>query len=265
MNDYIGGCVVPVEYDASGRVVRQAERNLYLPQPNYLVLYQGKPIDVSKIEVCDYHEDLHRMCWKTIASENRSAVYDDGMVTFTRSERGTRIRIVGRQLFTLPPFWQSFDVSLAPSLRASLVTHAYKTFFDRTCANFEAVVEGREIRIGRAWREATAMPDSGSSPAEALEKIAMRFGDRFQALTDPGASLWPRRMPDDQDPPVLVDEDGFRHFEASPRERTQTPTPVADTPIVAVTQAIRDFLAGLVAAVGRDEAESAKRMQRPFS
>jgi len=264
MNDYIGGRVAPVEHDATGRTVRQAERNLYLPQPNYLVLYQGKPIDVSKIEVCDYTEDMHRMCWKTVASENGSAVYDDGMVTFARSEQGTLVRIVGRQLFTLPPFWQFFDVSLTPSLKASLVTHAYKTFFERTCANFEAVVEGRDIRIGRAWREPAAVPDPDPLPAEALEKIAVRLGDRFQALADPGADLWLRRTPGNQEPAVRVDEDGFRHFDASPSECAPAGSPVADAPVAAVTRAIRDFLDGLGAAVGRDGAESAKRMQRPF-
>jgi uncharacterized protein (DUF362 family) len=33
MNDYLGGVVVPLRHDAEGRVVRQAERNIYLPQP----------------------------------------------------------------------------------------------------------------------------------------------------------------------------------------------------------------------------------------
>jgi len=264
MNDYIGGRVAPLEHDASGRVIRQAERNLYLPQPNYLVLYQGKPIDVSKIEVCDYTQDMHRMCWKTIASENGSAVHDDGMVTFAPSERGTCVRIVGRQLFTLPPFWQFFDLSLAPALKANLVTHAYKTFFDRTCANFEAVVEGREIRVGRAWREPTATHDSEPLPAEALEQVVTRFGDRFQALTETSANLWRRPATGDQEPPVRVDEDGFRHFEAVGASTPARASP-PDTPVAAVTQAIRDFLAGLSAAVGRDETESAQRMQRPYS
>ena len=66
MNDYLGGVVVPLAHDASGRPVRQAERNIYLPQPNYLALYQGKPIDVSKLEVVEYEADRHRLYWKTI-------------------------------------------------------------------------------------------------------------------------------------------------------------------------------------------------------
>lgn len=264
MSDYIGGTVVPIERDVRGRILRQAERNVYLPQPNYLVLYQGKPIDVSKIEVCDYTDDMHRMCWKTIASENSSAVYDDGMVTFSRSERGTRVRIVGRQLFTMPSFWKFWDVSLAPSVRASLVTDAYKTFFERTCSNFEAVVEGREVFIGRAWHEPTAMHDSEPSPMETLDHAVLRFGDRFRALMEPGTGPRWHWMPGDQEAPVRIDEDGFRHFEAA-REFTPARSSLADTPIAAAAQEIRDFFSGLTAAVGRDEAESAKRIQRPFS
>src|SRR6201999_4346249 len=77
MNDYLGGVLVELAHDRSGRPVRQAERNIYLPQPNYLVLYQGKPIDVSKLEVVEYGADRHRLYWKTIKSENGSATYDD--------------------------------------------------------------------------------------------------------------------------------------------------------------------------------------------
>jgi hypothetical protein len=65
MNDYLGGVVVPLVHDDAGRPVRQAERNIYLPQPNYLVLYHGKPIDVSKLEVVEYSADRHRLYWTT--------------------------------------------------------------------------------------------------------------------------------------------------------------------------------------------------------
>ena len=33
-----------------------AERNIYLPEPNYLALWGGLPIDVCKIELVEYHE-----------------------------------------------------------------------------------------------------------------------------------------------------------------------------------------------------------------
>ncbi|MEJ0015126.1 MAG: DUF362 domain-containing protein [Acetobacteraceae bacterium] len=158
MNDYLGGIVIVLARDAAGRPVRQAERNLYLPQPNYLVLYQGKPIDVSKLEVVEYGAGRHRLYWKTMLSENGSATYDDGIATFERAGEGTRVTITGRQRFTLPPFWQAIDLDLVPALKARLVTHAYQTFFDRTLANFEALVEGRDIRIGRPVDEPAPPP-----------------------------------------------------------------------------------------------------------
>ena len=145
-------------HDSVGRPVRQAERNIYLPQPNYLVLYQGKPIDVSKLEVVEYGDDRHRLYWKTVGSENGSATYDDGIATFERTGESTCITIIGRQLFTLPLFWQVFDLDLVPDLKAVLVTHAYRTFFDRTLANFEALVEGRDIRLGRPVDEPATRP-----------------------------------------------------------------------------------------------------------
>ena len=149
MNDYLGGVLVPLAHDSSGRPVRQAERNIYLPQPNYLVLYQGKTIDVSKLEVVEYGANCHRLYWKTVLSENGSAACDDGIATFDRTIEGTRVTITGRQQFAIPPFFQVFDPDFVPGLKAKLVTHAYQTFFDRTIANFEALVEGRDIRIGR--------------------------------------------------------------------------------------------------------------------
>ena len=118
MNDYIGGVLVPLTLDAAGRPVRQAERNIYLPQPNYLVLYQGKPIDVSKLEVVEFAAERHRLFWKTIGSQNGSATYDDGIATFERTAEGTLVTIVGRQQFTLPMFWQVFDLDLLPDLKS---------------------------------------------------------------------------------------------------------------------------------------------------
>ncbi len=158
MNDYLGGVLVVLAHDGAGRPVYQAERNVYLPQPNYLVLYQGKPIDVSKLEVVQYEVDRHRLFWKTIKSENCSATYDDGIATFERTPDGTRIVFTGQQQFTLPPFWQVFDPKFIPGLKPKLVTHAYQTFFDRTIANLEALVEGREIRIGKPVDEPSTPP-----------------------------------------------------------------------------------------------------------
>jgi uncharacterized protein (DUF362 family) len=200
MNDYLGGVVVPLAYDAAGRPVRQAERNIYLPQPNYLVLYQGKPIDVSKLEVVQYEADHHRLFWKTIKSENGSATYDDGIASFERTPIGTRIVITGRQQFALPPFWQAFDPNSVPGLKSKLVTHAYQTFFDRTIANFEALVEGRDIRIGRPVDE---------PPALATEQLM----PWLQRLTEIAAPMLARLSQGQQlrEPPNTTDPDGFVH------------------------------------------------------
>ena len=50
MNDYAGGRALATARDERGRVTRQIERNLYLPQPNYTALGGGVTIDVTKIE-----------------------------------------------------------------------------------------------------------------------------------------------------------------------------------------------------------------------
>jgi hypothetical protein len=240
MNDYLGGVRIAVESDQAGRPLRQAERNLYLPQPNYLVLYGGQPIDVGKIEVCDYAPDRHRMAWKTIESRNGSAQHDDGVATFERVERGTRVRIVGRQRFVLPPFWQAVDLDLVPEFKAALVTHAYDTFFSRTIANFEALVEGREIRIGRAPPPAGDPFAGAPRPVEMLERGALallaklpRAKDAPQAAGSPASGV--------------VDTDGFRHFTVA---RADVANEAAPAP--AAASALADWFGGLTQALARD-------------
>ena len=211
LNDYIGGVVVPVERDDVGRPVRQAERNIYLPQPNYIALADGKPIDVSKLEVIRYTADRHRMWWKTILSENASAIHDDGIVTFERRGATTSVTIVGRQLFVLPPFWQAMNLDLHPELKSTLVTQAYKTFFDRSFANLEAVAEGRNVRIGRPWHEPANTEDHAALPVRAIEDTAQRIGERarkyFEKVSPTTATTAPVNG--------RVDEDGFVHMRAT--------------------------------------------------
>ena len=195
MSDYIGGVIVPVEGDPAGPLARQAERNLYLPQPNYLVLYGGQPIDVSKIEVVRRLEGSHQLYWKTILSANDSATADDGVITFQRTGAGTRVSIVGKQAFTLPPFWKLFDISLVPDLEINLTNHAYTTFFGRTLANFEALVEGRDVAIGVG-------PDTPVlAPATSIEHAVRRVVD----VAEPW--LTALRPP----PRAQADERGFVH------------------------------------------------------
>jgi hypothetical protein len=242
MNDYLGGVIVPVAHDAAGRPVRQAERNIYLPQPNYLVLSHGKPIDVSKLEVVEYGTDRHRLYWKTIGSENGSATYDDGIATFQRSAEGTSITILGRQLFALPLFWQVFDLNLVPEVRSMLVAHAYGTFFDRTLANFEALVEGRDIRLGRPVDEPVRI-----SSEQFMDWLG-RFGETASALLEcvrPQAADAAERRE--------TDADGFVHVH--PASQAQYAADVTPQHFDGWIAGIARFVAGLQQAAQRDLAQ----------
>jgi uncharacterized protein (DUF362 family) len=238
MNDYLGGVLVQLAHDSSGRPMRQAERNIYLPQPNYLVLYQGKTIDVSKLEVVEYGADCHRLYWKTILSENDSAACDDGIATFERTVEGTRVTVTGKQQFAVPPFFQVFDPDFVPGLKARLVTHAYQTFFDRTIANFEALVEGRDIRIGRPVDEPSV------PPAERLVPLLQRLGEVAMPLLQRVAGR-PDRTGAGED--HRIDADGFVHIVP---ERYATSEARSD-PEQWVGEITR-FMDGLGAAVRRD-------------
>lgn len=219
MNDYIGGVAVPVARDEADRVTHQAERNLYLTQPNYLVLYEGKVIDVTKLEFITYTDDEQKIYWKTVKSENDSAAFDDGIVTFARAAGGeTRVTVFGRQQFTLPLFWQAVNLDLNPLLKDFLVTHAYTTFFTRTLANFEARYEGRAIRIGRPWNPLENEPDAepdGKTPTELLAEVvekANRAGEIVNRHFGGVLKKRPWKSPPNADPVTHVDEDGFTHF-----------------------------------------------------
>ncbi|SDP65672.1 protein of unknown function [Pedococcus dokdonensis] len=151
MADYLGGRRVTVSSTARGGTTRtrQAERNLYLPQPNYLATWGGEPIDVCKIELVERSTDTHRLTWRTVSSPNGSADYDDGSLTFSRTPGGTRVVVRGRQLFALPDSWSGVDLASVPELRNPLLEEAYRRFFTTTFDNLEACFEGREFRIGR--------------------------------------------------------------------------------------------------------------------
>ncbi len=238
MNDYLGGVVVPLAHDSSGRPVRQAERNIYLPQPNYLVLYQGKTIDVSKLEVVEYGANCHRLYWKTVLSENDSAACDDGIATFDRTIEGTRVTITGRQQFAIPPFFQVFDPDFVPGLKAKLVTHAYQTFFDRTIANFEALVEGRDIRIGRPVDEPSIPPAEQLMPLlQRIAEMAMPLLQRAAGMSDVAVAGEDHR----------IDADGFVHIAPEQSAVSETPS----DPERWVSEITR-FMDGLGVALRRD-------------
>lgn len=212
MNDYIGGQTAVVARDAEGRAVRQIERNLYLPQPNYTAVGGGVAIDVTKIEAVEYSPGRQRMFWKTVKSENGSALADDGIVTFEALGEDTLVTIWGRQHFTLPPLWAAIDRELSPALKASLVTDAYRRFFQRTFANLEAVAEGREVRVGKAWSDAT---EGEPFPVERLSGFARRVqaegGLDLRALFKGALTSASDARPE----PLRIDADGFRHFDGA--------------------------------------------------
>ena len=210
MNDYIGGSAIAVAHDAEGRVVRQVERNLYLPQPNYTVLFGGDVIDVTKIETVSYGPRRGQMVWKTVRSANDSALADDGIVTFEALGEDTVVTIWGRQQFRLPPLLAAIDLDLWPALKKVLVTDAYRRFFRRTFANLEAVAEGRDVRIGRDWAV-----DEEPLPIERLTGFVTTLGDGDGL----GALEWIKSLgvrADAPPEPVRTDELGFRHFAGAP-------------------------------------------------
>ncbi|MCB0841093.1 MAG: DUF362 domain-containing protein, partial [Bacteroidetes bacterium] len=111
MYDNIGGLVVPVKKNQKGRVIHQAERDIYLPQPNWMILFDGKFIDVGKIECLKYKPDQREIWWRTVQSQNDSADFDDGMVRFAKDPGGTKITIIARQKFALPTFWKVVNMN----------------------------------------------------------------------------------------------------------------------------------------------------------
>ncbi|MBC9820561.1 hypothetical protein [Terrabacter sp. MAHUQ-38] len=209
MADYVGGRRVVVGEDESGRL-RQAERNLYLPQPNYVAAWGGEPIDVCKIELVERGPDRHRLLWRTVRSPNRSAVHDDGTLTFARTDTaatagGTLVTIRGRQLFALPPVLEAADLPSLPELHVPLLEEAYRRFFTSTFDNLEACFEGREFRIGRPPPEPDE-PLLTESVRLVLDALVSRFGadrERPAARAARGGA--------DSDPEPGLDAHGFRH------------------------------------------------------
>jgi uncharacterized protein (DUF362 family) len=220
MNDYIGGACVPVAYNRAGQVIYQAERNIYLPQPNWIAFFGGSFIDVGKLEYVEYKRNTHRIFWRTIRSSNRSAEFDDGIVTFAaENDDQTRVTIVARQKFTLPLFWQAVNIDLTPKIKDFLVVDAYTRYFRQTIANFEAQYQGRDFRLGRPWDLTQGESDLNSDRRlEAIMEmvsnvgLALRnnFGDLPTLLRTFGFT-----PPANSEPPSSVDEDGFHHFEGS--------------------------------------------------
>jgi uncharacterized protein (DUF362 family) len=261
MNDYIGGVIVQIKKDSRRRVVHQVERNLYLPQPNYLALYQGQNIDVSKVELIRYGKTQQKMFWKTIKSENNSAKFDDGTVRFVRlNDDATFVSIFGRQQFTLPLFLEIVNLDNFPVLKQLLVTHAYTTFFTQTMANLEAVYEGRDVRIGKSWNRQsgeTNISDS-SSPSERVAVLLNTVQEFLKRNVLEREGLMYRLFTPYNPPPDYMDENGFAHFNgaaAMPESRKQQANANRDgakTKFSATTSALKDVLTDLYLAMRKD-------------
>jgi len=208
MADYLGGRRVPVSTDDQGLVVRQAERNLYLQQPNYLAIWGGVPIDVCKIELVQRSATEHRLLWRTVDSLNESATWDDGILTFTDLGAGrTRVTVRGRQLFTVPKSWSGVDLDLVPELKAPLVEDAYRRFFTSTFDNLEACFEGRPFRIGRP-------PPTADEPL-ATESLYQLLGFAQSWIDDRSAERTGAFAGNGREQPDEIDLHGFSHFSGS--------------------------------------------------
>ena len=212
MNDYIGGACVPVARDSAGRVTHQAERNIYLPQPNWMVLFGGKVIDVCKLEFIRFERDRQSIFWRTIKSGNGSAEFDDGIVTFARRKNQTLVTIFARQKFTLPLFWQFVNIDLAPRIKNPLVAQAYTNYFTGTIANFIAQYRGREFRAGHPWDLRESEGGAGGL-GEILRSLGLPEGALKTSLAGLGRLAAAAGGPSRPAPPLpVIDEDGFRHF-----------------------------------------------------
>jgi uncharacterized protein (DUF362 family) len=185
LNDTIGGGLTVVARDEKGRPTRQAERNIYLPQPNWMALFGGEVIDVDKIEFISYEPDRQRIFWKAVHSANQSALVDDGIITFSSARgRSTEITIMARQEFNLPLLFQILNIDYLPHVKDALVSDSYTTFFSRSIANFEAAFEGRDPLAGHDW-DIDAGEQSSEKPWIPIEKVvdtAFRFAEGLQPI-----------------------------------------------------------------------------------
>ena len=206
MNDYVGGSWRVIDTDSDGRPLRQAERNIYLPQPNWTGVFGGDVIDVEKLEVMSYAKDAHRIDWRTVSSPNNSADSDDGSVAFVRTPAGqVEIHIVARQRFRLPTLLAAAHIERWPGVHGELVADAYGRFFDGTITNMRAAFDGRDFRIGKPPVLIGVM-DEGSD-LKALLTGAFALVSRVLGWATPGTEESRGVVR-----PLAIDDLGFAHF-----------------------------------------------------
>ena len=262
MNDYMGGSTVVVRQDKQQRVVQQAERNLYLQQPNWLILFGGQVIDVEKLEYIEYRRDKRVIYWRTVGSPNDSAVYDDGSVSFCRADPGqTIVRIFARQRFSLPILFRLFDINLVPRIRDSIIERAYESFFAGTVNNLHAAYKGRDYRIGQQSVEAAV--SSAQRPQDLARYVATGVAVFAELLRHRSNEIefgeWvfrPKSPAATKPAPMDVGKDGFRHFGPSPPGTRYTKSGSNNAAMLdrgfAVAKDVPDFVSGLLEAVMKD-------------
>lgn len=208
MNDYLGGCWIPVTRDANGRPTRQVERNVYVPQPNWTALFGGDVIDVEKFEVIKRTPSRHCIWWRTIHSQNKSSDADDGAVRFVKDIDGhVQVHIFARQRFRQPYLVAAAHVERFPRIYAELVSDAYGQFFDVTIANLKRAYDGEDYRIGREPSAIRSEVRSIISTLGAAAALLARFID--------GASMRaaaPAAAGGLVAAPIELDSAGFAHY-----------------------------------------------------
>ncbi len=259
MNDYIGGSMTTVAERRSAGIELQAERNLYLQQPNWIVLFGGDVIDVEKIELVRYQEDRQEIFWQTVASPNGSAQSDDGRVSFSRTDNDcVRLEIFTRQKFALPTFFQLSRIDLFPGIREPIVEAGYRNFFERTISNMRSCFDGRDYRVGFGAADQT---DEGEL-AFASRYLATAFATLSELLRHKGdmagvgewfaARSWTNTVV----PAPATAGDGFQHFGPTPSgTRYDRPMKESLGYLKGIEEAITDtpeLFAGLASAVQRD-------------
>jgi hypothetical protein len=220
-----------------------------------MVFCWGKPIDVAKLEVIRHEERLRRIYWRTVKSGNGSADFDDGIVTFADAgDDGTRVTIVARQRFSLPPIWQAAELELNPELKTAVELWAYRAYFDGTMNNFEACYEGREFRIGRPlYASDDEAKETESDPFAPLEQAIRDLGLGREGT--PGKLAEALRAAQRTPAPYAVDEKGFEHFRAKDASRPGAATAAVSTArrlVSSLFSAARSFTFELSEALAKD-------------
>jgi hypothetical protein len=154
--DSLGVTTEVVDRDELGRAVRQGVRVVALPQPNYTAFLGKDELDVYKLEKIDYDEDEQRVWMLTVHSPNRSAVCDDGYMSFSRTADGTGtiVAFLACQNFPLPRLMALARLDRWTWLKIVLTENAYRRFFNAMMRSIRDCYDGNEFRIGRPRKRA---------------------------------------------------------------------------------------------------------------